>query len=143
MNCRRLFARVSLLPGLLLSGLASGAAGESFQAVSGGKLLETLLGLGLVLALIFVLARVLQRMQGSVSGGNTVMKVVSSLSIGTRERILLLKVADKHILVAATPQSVSPLHVFDEMPEDLPEPQVQGSGFASLLQSMGGRENNR
>ena len=58
--------------GLALAGvwLATGAAAadDSFQAVSGGKLIETLLGLGLVLALIFILARVLQRMQGSVGG---------------------------------------------------------------------------
>lgn len=143
MTWRGVLARGACLPGLSLCQGASAAAGESFQAVSGGKLLETLLGLGLVLALIFVLARVLQRMQGSVGGGNSVMKVVSSLNIGTRERILLLKVADKHILVAATPQAVSPLHVFDEMPEDLPEAQAQGSGFAGLLQSMSGGENNR
>jgi flagellar protein FliO/FliZ len=137
------FTLGALAPGLLLCRGAFAAAGEGFQAVSGGKLVETLLGLLLVLALIFVLARVLQRMQGSVSGGNTVMRVVSSLNIGTRERILLLKVADKHILVAATPQTVSPLHVFDEMPADLPEASPQSTGFAGLLQSMSSGENNR
>ena len=55
-----------------------------------------------------------------------------------RERVLLLKVADKHILVAATAQTISPLHVFDELPEtqtDAPEPT---GGFAQLVQSLNG-----
>ena len=122
---------------------AASATEQGFQAVGGGKLIETLLGLALVLALIFVLARVLRRMQGGAGAGSRVLRVVSSLSVGTRERILLLRVADKHILVAATPQTISPLHVFDEMPEGLLETEPETSGFADLLQSMNGGGINR
>lgn len=135
--------RAILALAILWLSRGAAAADEGFQAVSGGKLVETLLGLGLVLALIFVLARVLQRMQGSVGGGSQVLRVVSSLSVGARERILLLRVADKHILVATTPQAIAPLHVFDEMPEDLPEPEPQGNSFAGLLQSMTGGDGKR
>jgi flagellar protein FliO/FliZ len=127
----------------LLPWLGAAAADEGFRAVGGGKLLETLLGLVVVLALIFILARVLRRMQGSVGGGSQVMRVVSSLSVGTRERILLLSVADKHILVAATPQTISPLHVFDDMPEELLEAEPEANGFANLLQSMSSGSVNR
>ncbi len=123
--------------GALCSGAAL-AEDSGFQAVSGGKLVETLLGLVLVLGLIFVLARVLQRMQGGIGQGNHVLQVVSTLSVGARERILLLKVADKHILVSATTQTIAPLHVFDEFPEELAESTPAAGGFGQLLQSLNG-----
>ncbi len=130
----------ALLPaaGLLLAGGAAAAEDAGFQALSGGKLLETLLGLVLVLALIFVLTRVLRRMQGGFGGNSQLLSVISSLSLGARERVLLLKVADKHILVAATAQNITPLHVFDELPEELLETREQANGFAQLMQSLNG-----
>jgi flagellar protein FliO/FliZ len=145
MKCRKIvLALTSLLltRGAAAAGAAS-ATGQGVQAVGGGKLVETLVGLVLVLALIFLLARVLRRMQNSAGAGSQVLRVVSSLSVGTRERILLLKVADKHILVAATTQTISPLHVFDEMPEGLLESEPEANGFADLLQSISSGGGNR
>ncbi|MEP5765388.1 MAG: flagellar biosynthetic protein FliO [Halieaceae bacterium] len=122
---------------LLLSADLAAQEAAPFAAVSGGKVLETLLGLALVLLLIFGLARILQRIQGAPTGGSQLMQVVGSMSLGAREKIVLLQVADKHILVAATAQSISALHVFDEALDDLPEAASQSSGFSTLLQSIG------
>ncbi len=124
--------------GLLLFAQGAYADESGFQGLSGGKLLETTFGLLLVLGLIFILARVLQRMQASVGGGNKLLGVVSSLNLGTRERILLLRAADKYILVAATPHSMSALHVFDELPEPAIEQATVETGFSSLMQSLKG-----
>jgi flagellar protein FliO/FliZ len=120
----------------MLAEAAAAAEGTGFEAVSSGKLLETLLGLLLVLALIFALARLLQRMQGSVSGGDQIMRVVSSLNVGARERVLLLKVSDKHILIAASANAISPLHVFDDLPPEYGEAPQQAAGFGNLLQAL-------
>lgn len=130
------------LRGACLLGIAAPAAAQEagFQVLGGGKLLETLLGLVVVLTLIFLLTRVLRRMQGGLSGNGQLLSVVASLSLGARERVLLLKVADKHILVAASAQNIAPLHVFDELPETLLEAPEQANGFAQLMQSLNGGE---
>ena len=45
------------------------------------------------------------------------MQVVSTLQVGTKERLLLVKAGEKFLLVGATAQSLSILHVFDQAEE--------------------------
>lgn len=106
---------------------------------------EMVVGLVIVLLVIFALARLLQRMNlvSAVSGQS--MKVVGGLSLGSRERILLLRVADKHILLGVTAQSISALHTFDELPEaEIAKDgaQVPGGPFARILRQAGGRSDS-
>ena len=77
-------------------------------------LVETLLGLGTVLAIIVLLAWLIRRtgrFQGSANGE---IKMIAGLPLGTRERAVLLEVDDERILVGVTPQQIRTLHVLGQ-----------------------------
>jgi flagellar protein FliO/FliZ len=77
-------------------------------------LVETLLGLGTVLAIIVLLAWLIRRtgrFQGSANGE---IKMIAGLPLGTRERAVLLEVDGERILVGVTPQQIRTLHVLGQ-----------------------------
>ncbi|MDI9245904.1 flagellar biosynthetic protein FliO [Marinobacter sp. CHS3-4] len=120
------------------------AAAAANTAASSGSAPDTLmtmlsLGVGLlaVIAIIFGCAWIVRRMSGMTGGNTRAMKVVSVMPMGTRERIALIEVGDKQILVGVTPQAIRTLHVFDEPVVSASEP-VSGD-FARKLQGMIGR----
>ncbi|SDX08572.1 flagellar protein FliO/FliZ [Marinobacter mobilis] len=102
-----------------------------------GSLASLGLGLLVVIALIFGCAWLVRRMSGLAGMNNQLMKVVAVMNLGTRERIALLDVGGKQILVGITPSTIRTLHVFDEPianPADL-----DSSDFARRLQGMIGK----
>jgi flagellar protein FliO/FliZ len=114
------------------------------QSLTGGgpdnlvSLLSLGLGLIAVIAIIFVCAWLVKRMNGLAGANSKAMRIVSVMSVGSRERIALIEVGDKQLLVGITPSAIRTLHVFDE-------PVVHGSAtgadgdFAKRLQTMIGR----
>ena len=65
----------------------------------------------LLLVAVLVMLKRFNGVSGSISGD---MRVVSSVSVGQRERAVLLQVGEQQILVGVGPGSVRPLHVFEE-----------------------------
>jgi flagellar protein FliO/FliZ len=136
----------SLITGLgLLFINALSFAAENEEIKSAGKtithspmsstaLIETLLGLGTVLAIIVLLAWLIRRtgrFQGSANGE---IKMVAVLSLGTRERAVLLEVCGERILVGVTPQQIRTLHVLGQAQS---YPQAQGKeAFDHHLQDI-------
>jgi len=86
---------------------------SSTSPVSASTLLETLFGLLLVLASIAFVAWLLRRTNRFTSSANGQMKIVAGLSLGPRERALLLQVGEQQILVGVTAHQVQTLHVLD------------------------------
>jgi flagellar protein FliO/FliZ len=89
----------------------------------------------LVLIIIFLAAWLLRRFGHfpAVAEGN--LRVLGSLSVGQRERILLLQVGQEQLLVGVTTSRITTLHTLSE-PVSLSETQprlVKGS-FAKRLQ---------
>ncbi len=82
--------------------------------VTTGALLETLLGLFLVLACIAFLAWLLRRTGRFNATANGQMKIIAGLSLGPRERAILLQVGEKQILVGVTAQQIQTLHVLEQ-----------------------------
>lgn len=93
---------------LLLVPAPALAASSSALAASGQMLLSLLLVLAL-LGGIFVLLRRLQVRPGA-SGG---LRSLAALSVGTRERVVLLEVAGRQLLVGVAPGRVQTLLVLD------------------------------
>ena len=78
------------------------------------NLSQVFLGLLFVIGLIFAMAWVLKRVsQGSFSGAQYI-KLISSMPLGTRERIALIEVGGKQILLGITSAQINTLHTFDE-----------------------------
>lgn len=102
-----------------------------------GSLASLGLGLLVVIVLIFGCAWLVRRMSGLAGMNSQLMKIVAVMNLGTRERIALLDVGGKQILVGITPSTIRTLHVFDEpvaSPQDL-----TSSDFARRLQGMIGK----
>ena len=92
-----------------------------------------LVGLILVLGLILGLAWLLKRLPGAGLGlrATDQLRVVTSLSIGTKERLLVVEVGGEQLLIGVTAGAINTLH---RLPEPLPPIPVQPMpNFAELL----------
>lgn len=87
---------------------------------SAGSLLQTIFALVFVLALLIGLAWFMKRYGPKVMGGNNKMRVVSSLNLGGRERIVLVEVADQWIVVGASPGRINALATMPRQEGELP-----------------------
>jgi len=103
-----------------------------------GYLAQLVVGLMIVVAGILALAWFLRRMNLVNSGAGGALRVLGGVSVGQRERIVLLQVGDKQMLVGVAPGSVRMLHELDEpielgarSPARAPE-----SGFAQQLSAV-------
>lgn len=92
-----------------------------------------LVGLLLVLGLIFGLAWLLKRMPGMNMGvrPSDQLRIVSMLSVGTKERVMVIEVGKEQLLIGVTAGGISALHT---LPEPLPPAPVPAMpNFAELL----------
>jgi flagellar protein FliO/FliZ len=78
------------------------------------QLVELLLGLLVVIAAVLLTARVLSRLQRGQGVGGAEFRVVSSLAVGQRERLVLLQIGKSQLLVGVTPAQIATLHVLGE-----------------------------
>lgn len=95
---------------------------------SAANLGRTMLGLGVVIALVFALAWVARRvssMRGLSGASGGPIQVVGQLALGTRERLLLVEVDGRRVLLGVVPGSITRLDASDSA--------VSGEGFASRL----------
>lgn len=78
-----------------------------------GGLLQLTFGLIFVIGMIFAFAwamRRYMRLQNSVSGG---LQIIGGLSMGVRERLVLVQVGEQQLLLGVTPTTITTLHVLD------------------------------
>ena len=94
---------------------------------------QIILSLVLVLLIIFISAWLLRRYGRfpGVAEGN--LKVLGALSVGQRERILLLQVGKDQVLVGVTSSKITRLHELDE-PVDMTPIEKPKSAFSQKLQ---------
>ena len=115
-------ARASGIPGVLslafLTITSAHAQGTASQAAAvpslgGAGIVQTGLGLVLVLALLFGLAWLAKRfgLQRPLGGGN--VRIVGSAAVGQRERVVVVEVAGDWIVLGVAPGQVRSLHVID------------------------------
>lgn len=112
----------SLLPALPLlaaEGEESVTKHLPVSPLGGGALLETLAGLLFVILLIFALGWLLRRFGRHTLAGKGDISVVAGVSLGPRERVVLLQVGDTRLLVGVAPGRVQTLHVL--APEEASE----------------------
>ncbi|OEZ82752.1 flagellar protein FliO [Janthinobacterium sp. HH104] len=108
-----------------------GAPATMAPASSAGSLLQTIFALMFVLALLIGLAWFMKRYGPKVMGGNNKMRVVSSLNLGGRERIVLVEVADQWIVVGASPGRINALATMPRQEGDLPQLATAQNGPAA------------
>ncbi len=126
-----------LLPCLLLCP-APALAAPSVLAASGQMLVSLLL----VMALIGGLFLLLKRLQMRPAAGGSI-RPLAALNLGARERVVLLEVAGRQVLVGVAPGRVQTLLVLgdsaDSVPPELaPQAPANTSFAARLSAALGG-----
>jgi len=95
-------------------GAESGAAQNTLFAGGSDAMLQTAIWLLVIVSLILVLAWAVRRFTNIGPKSVGAMRVLSALPVGNRERIALVQVGDKQLLIGVAPGHVSTLHVFDD-----------------------------
>lgn len=119
---------------LFLTGSVIAADGGTFDAT--GSVLQMLLGLGLVIGLLYASLHALRRISGGNAQGAALLKVRGAAAVGPRERVVLVEVGEKILVLGVSPGRVNTLHTLDTV--DLPSSgnnasQLGGKDFQTWL----------
>ncbi|WP_205340469.1 flagellar biosynthetic protein FliO [Denitrificimonas caeni] len=134
-SCRAWADEVAVAASNSTPKVAAAHSGMLESSQVSGQLLQLVFGLLLVIALIFLLAWVVRRIQQSlpVTGSPQVISLLASQALGPRDRLLLVQVGKEQILLGLTPGTIVPLHVLQE-PVDIRVPEGNlSSAFAQRL----------
>ena len=102
---------------------------------------QMIIGLIFIICLIFVMGWLAKRMGMSRHAGVNKVRTLASMSVGTREKVVLIDVAGEQFLLGVAPGRVNSLHHFEE-PVILDTKEVQQtpvtglSPFASRLHEI-------
>lgn len=104
------------------------------EPVGVGNYLQMFFGLFIVIALIFGAAWLMRRMGNLSSMTTSNLKVLGGISVGQRERVVLVQAGDTQILVGVAPGQIRTLHVMDEpITTNVEIKSKTSSGFADKL----------
>lgn len=101
-----------------------------------GSLLQTTLGLIAVLAIIGAAAWFVKRMGFAYTGISGRLKIIGGLSVGTREKVVLLQVGEEQLLLGVAPGQIRTLHVLQEPVLPVEGETEKPESFAARLQSV-------
>ncbi len=134
--CAALRPVTAILGCVVPAGEVLAASGEAVpEPVSAGAVLHVVVGLVIVLLLIGLVAWIVRhsgRLQPGVSGE---MRILAGLSMGPRERVVLLQVGPTQLLVGVAPGRIETLHVLDK-PLPVPARPAGSGSFAEQLAAL-------
>lgn len=138
--------RVLLLPVILFSGALHAQAeiqlDTPLEPISSPYLLKLRGGLLLIVALIFLLAWLVKKFNLNQQSHNDLIKIIAGISIGTRDRIVLLQIGEEQILVGLTPGRIAKLHTLSQPLQASGEQALAGSFASKFNRLMGDRDNS-
>lgn len=102
---------------------------------SGQHIVTVLVGLVGIVVLILIFAWFARRFNGGSWLKTAHMKIIATMPLGTRERLLLVEVGGQQLLLGVTAQSISTLHTLETPVKTSVEP-PESSDFSQKLLSM-------
>lgn len=81
--------------------------------MSSSYLLQLILGLVVVILCVVALAWFAKKMNKFHSSSDDSIKIISGISVGTREKIVLLQVGEEQLLVGVSPGNINKLHTLN------------------------------
>ena len=98
--------------------------------------LTVVFGLLFVLASIVAMVWLMKRM-GTMGGiRNSQLKIVAALNLGSREKLVVIQVGEKQLLIGVTPSSINTLHTL-EIPLELDSaPELFSNALAERLKHV-------
>lgn len=135
---------------LLFFGLPAGFAEDgsglikpAAAAVSSGSILNWSLGLFIVLSVFFLCVWGVRKLNGLTINGTEPLRIIGGLSLGMREKVLLLQVGKKQLVLGVTPGRIETLLVLENDDCLVKTQTVDAGGFAQKLkQAMKGRSDD-
>ncbi len=118
-----------------LSAAAAESARPEVTVASTGSLLQVTFSLLLVLAVIIFIAWLLKRMNITGQQSDGLLKVISSVAIGQRERIVLIEINETWLVVGVGPGQIRTLHTLEKI-EDWQPAAATDQKFSSLLATL-------
>ena len=126
-----------LLPQLALA-QADKPAATALEPISSPYLLKLTGGLILVVVVIFALAWLVKKFNLAQQSHGGLIRIVAGVSIGTRDRIVLLQVGEEQILVGLTPGRIEKLHTLAEPLNPAGEASAASTSFAEKINRLMG-----
>lgn len=83
-------------------------------AVGLGNVLQVMVALLFVVVLIVISAWLIRRFSGATYSRNGTLRLLAGISVGQRERIVLVQAGEVQLLLGVAPGAVHTLHVFDK-----------------------------
>ena len=128
---------------LALAGAASFAQSAALETsgASTAAILQMVFGLALIVAILFLGAYLLRKLNGGRSFGSSgPLRVVGGLMLGARERIVLLEVNETWVIVGIVPGQIKTLHTLPK--GEIPSDRDGENRFGSWLKLMTERKND-
>jgi flagellar protein FliO/FliZ len=83
--------------------------------------LRMILSLAAVLAVLAGCALLARKLRSGGSIKDGLIQVVSGISLGSREKVVLLRVGGEDVLIGVSPAGMRPLHVLKQRPQEFSE----------------------
>jgi len=100
-----------------------------------GHVLQMVLSLGIIVVLIVSCAYAIRKVSFTQLRSDHAIKIVASLSLGAREKLVLIQIGGQQILLSMTPGEINRIITFDEPVVD-PEQDAGLSNFKRTLQEI-------
>lgn len=97
------------------------------------------IGLVIVLVMIFLLAWLARNYMGFNPSSNTSLKPLAGVLVGQKERVVLMQVGERQILIGVAPGQINLLHVIEKGDEVTVAVENSLSPFAEKLKRSLGR----
>lgn len=105
---------------------------NSGTTIDTGQYLQMLLALLFIIGLIFMIAWAMRRMGNMPGASRGALRVLTGVSLGQRERVVLMQAGKTQLLLGVAPGQIRTLHVFDEPVIEADE-KAEPVGFAERL----------
>ena len=86
---------------------------EASGGMMAGQMLQVFFALAITLATIWGLSKIVVKKNWIKGSEKQRIKILDSVAIGTRDRIMLIEVDNQNIVVATTPGRIQSLHTFE------------------------------
>lgn len=105
---------------------------------SGSPLIQVSGALTIIILVILLAAWIAKRTGFAPKKGNSRdLKISASVSVGTRERIVIVDVENARLVLGVTATQITPLHTLPPAPEsEAPSPAAEGQDFQNLLKNL-------
>lgn len=118
----------------LPSSLAAAAENATISTV--GSTLQIIFGLLVVLGVVLLVAWLFKRYAPGIGQNNSVARVIGGVSVGNRERVLVIEIADRWLVVGVAAGQVNRIANLAAAQSTAPEPEAKSQpDFAGWLRT--------